>query len=116
MIKLRFNEKEIKTFQDGRVTKCYIWCQIIATETGNVLDSFKVTGKAVCNPKDQLDPKLGAALADSRARHKAFARAYKVVNKFIRDMRMYDLINFHSKVKYLLQEEQEHEARLLKGI
>ena len=113
MLKLRFSKPEIKTFLNGQITKCYIKCQIVETQTDNVLDKFSVSGQARCNPVDKLDPVLGAILAESRAKSRAYARAEDYTCNVLDNMGASDLLDLNQQMWYLKEAEKAHEASLV---
>lgn len=44
---------------------------------------FSITGKAKLHPGDQFDEVVGRRIAESRAKHKAYARANRLINALI---------------------------------
>lgn len=116
MLKLRFSKPDIRTFLNGQITKCYFKCQIVETQSGNVLNRFSVSGQARCNPTDHQDSKLGAALAESRAKYRAYCYAQECVDEILSSMGTGDLLDLSEQMWYMRENEAKHENILLEKV
>ena len=79
MLKLRFSKPFHKQYMDGKISVCKYECQIIDSQTKDIVSQFTVTGTAKCSPDDTVDVEFGRRLADSRAKLAAYK---KVDNRY----------------------------------
>lgn len=114
MLRLRFSKKKIKTVPDGRTTKCYLTCQVVETKSKNILNEFAVVSWAKCSKFDTPDPRLGALVAESKAKQKAYRQAEMYAQGYLQLVKAEDFKDFKHKMTFYQIEEFRHE-RLLEG-
>ena len=114
MIKLQFSKPSYHTYDNGKVTTCVYECKVIICNTKELLDTFKVTGKAVCSPNDVVNPTTGRRIADSKAKLAAYKTAKnhwsaffnKELNKSLLIVK--NIANFINQMQYLKKSEEKH--------
>ena len=89
MIKLRFENAIYRTYCDGKITTCSYKCTLYDTDNKFVIEKFTSSGKSRCADYDVLDPQIGRALAEARAKRNAYKRAKKTMTSFhtLKDLR-----------------------------
>ena len=123
MYKLSFSKPSYKVYKDNKITLCTYRCTVHNTKTKEVFGTFTVTGKSVCSDTDTPDAKTGRAIAESRAKYRAYATA-KELTATTNDMeelfeKLADMINvagFYHYLTYLKKKELEHIKFLKEGL
>jgi len=118
MLKLQFSKAHYHTYNDGKVTICLYSCKVIDTQTKEIVTDFKVTGKAICSEKDEVNAAVGRMIADSKAKHIAYQKAQRMWNKGAISTLKHkieqaeNIINFFNQMKYLKKAEEAHIYKL----
>ena len=110
MYKLRFSKpKYVRYGIDNSITLCNYHCVVYDTKTKQELYKFESVGKAIRNPADKDDQKLGSIIAEGRAKKNAYRTVYGIFSlmhhkyKFVED-----IIDMELKMKYLYISETNH--------
>lgn len=113
MLKLRFSKPSFRKYMDGEICVCSYKCEILDTNTKEVLDSFKVSGTAKLADGDIMSD-LGAKLADSRAKLAAYKKAANIISdedyEGFAEMieAVCNLLDFSDFMHYMKKKEIEH--------